>query len=68
LIKEGFNVGYSKFMDNKINDSRSVRLETFGKKLPLFGIYPNVSSGSVHAYLQQKERKMNNSTEAENTW
>jgi hypothetical protein len=39
--KEGFKAGYSKFMDNKINDSQTEGLGTFETKLTLFGKYPN---------------------------
>jgi hypothetical protein len=41
LIKEDFKVGDSKFMENKINHSKTEGLETFGTKLTLFGKYPN---------------------------
>jgi hypothetical protein len=37
--KEGLKVGYTKFMDNKINVSQIEGLEIFKKKLTLNGKY-----------------------------
>jgi len=48
--KEGFKVGYGNFMDNKINDSQTERLETFETKLALFGKYPNWNSSLTKLY------------------
>ncbi len=41
--KEGFNVAYRNFIDNKINDSQTEGLETFETKLTLFKKYPNLA-------------------------
>jgi hypothetical protein len=41
--KEDVKVGYSKFMNNRINDSQTEGLETFETKLMLFGKYPNLT-------------------------
>jgi len=41
--KEDFYIAYSKFMDNKINDSQTEGLETFATKLTLFKKYPNLT-------------------------
>jgi hypothetical protein len=51
LIKEGFKVGYGKFMHNKINDSQTEGLETFETKLTLFEKYPNPNLTELYRLL-----------------